>query len=178
MDRGMDTGHILLSEEIPIGDEDTAGTLHDKLMERGAGLVVNTLKAMMEGTIRPMPQDHSQATYTKPTSKAEGRIDWHDDAQYIAKLVRAMNPWPGAFFSLSDEKIRVWKARAEPGSAVRGRIESLRNDGIRVGTGNGILLLQEIQAPSRNPVAAIEFARKGPTQPSSLHEQGNVNPGC
>ena len=159
MDRGMDTGDILLREEIPIDDEDTSGTLHDKLMERGADLVVNTLKAMMEGTIRPMPQDHSRATYTKPTSKAEGRIDWHDDAQYIAKLVRAMNPWPGAFFSLSDEKIRVWKARAEPGRAVPGRIESLRSDGICVGTGNGILLLQEIQAPSRNPVAAIEFAR-------------------
>jgi methionyl-tRNA formyltransferase len=159
MDSGMDTGDILLKEEIPINDEDTAGTLHDKLMERGAALVVDTLRAIVEGTTKPTHQDHSLATYTRPISKADASMDWRNDADHLGRLVRAMNPWPGAFFELSGETIRVWKARAEEGKAEPGRIISLRGDGVLVGAGDGMLLLREVQAPSRNRVAAIEFAR-------------------
>jgi methionyl-tRNA formyltransferase len=159
MDRGMDTGDILLKEEIPVSDEDTAGTLHDKLMERGAALVVDTLRAIVEGKISPTTQDHSSATYTRPVSKADAAIDWSSDAQHLGRLVRAMNPWPGAFFELSGEPIRVWKARPEEGKAEPGRVISLQADGILVGAGDGMLLLREVQAPSRNRVGAIEFAR-------------------
>ncbi len=159
MDRGMDTGDILLKEEVVIRDDDTAGTLHDKLMERGASLVVDTLKAILENTVRPVPQDHSLATYTKLVTKADAKIDWESDAQHLGRLVRAMNPWPGAFFTLSDETIRVWNATAETGIGLPGKVASLRGDGILVGTGSEMLLLHEVQAPSRNRVAAIEFAR-------------------
>ena len=159
MDSGMDTGDILLKAEIPISNEDTAGTLHDKLMERGAALVVDTLRATAEGTIRRTPQDHSLATYTRPVSKTDAAIDWSSDAQYLGRLVRAMNPWPGAFFELSGEAIRVWKATPEQGKTEPGQVLSLRSDGILVGAGDGMLLLREVQAPSRNRVAAIEFAR-------------------
>ena len=155
----MDTGDILLKAEIPISNEDTAGTLHDKLMERGAALVVDTLRAIVEGTIRRTPQDHSLATYTRPVSKTDAAIDWSSDAQYLGRLVRAMNPWPGAFFELSGEAIRVWKATPEQGKTEPGQVLSLRGDGILVGAGDGMLLLREVQAPSRNRVAAIEFAR-------------------
>ena len=159
MDSGMDTGDILLKAEIPISNEDTAGTLHDKLMERGAALVVDTLRAIAEGTIRRTPQDHSLATYTRPVSKTDAAIDWSSDAQYLGRLVRAMNPWPGAFFELSGEAIRVWKAMPEQGKTEPGQVLSFRSDGILVGAGDGMLLLREVQAPSRNRVAAIEFAR-------------------
>ena len=159
MDSGMDTGDILLKAEIPISDEDTAGTLHDKLMERGAALVVDTLQAIVERSISPTPQDHSLATYTRPVSKADASIDWRNDAQNLGRLVRAMNPWPGAFFELFGETIRVWKASPEEGRATPGRILLVRGDGILVGAGDGMLLLREVQAPSRNRVAAIEFAR-------------------
>jgi methionyl-tRNA formyltransferase len=159
MDSGMDTGDILLKAEIPVSNEDTAGTLHDKLMERGAALVVDTLRAIEEGTIRRTPQDHSLATYTRPVSKTDAAIDWSSDAQHLGRLVRAMNPWPGAFFELSGEAIRVWKATPEQGKTEPGQVLSLRGDGILVGAGDGMLLLREVQAPSRNRVAAIEFAR-------------------
>ena len=159
MDSGMDTGDILLKEEVIINEEDTAGTLHDKLMERGASLVVDTLQGIMKKTIRPVPQDHSLATYTRLVTKEDAIINWDNNAQYLGRLVRAMNPWPGAFFILSDETIKVWNAKPETGTGVPGKVASVSGDGILVGTGAGMLLLREVQAPSRNRVAAIEFAR-------------------
>jgi methionyl-tRNA formyltransferase len=159
MDKGMDTGDILLTEQIEISPEETAGSLHDKLMKLGAGLVVNTLRMMKEGTIKPVPQDHSAATYTKPISKDDGRIDWTRSAEYLDRLVRAMNPWPGAFCLLSGETIRIWRASPQPGSEPPGTIVALVREGIVVGTGRGLLLLQEAQAPSKKRVPAAEFAR-------------------
>ncbi len=159
MDRGMDTGDILLKEEVLINDEDTAGTLHDKLMGRGASLVIDTLQAMSEKAIHPVPQDHSLATYTRLVTKEDAIINWDSNAQYLGRLVRAMNPWPGAYFILSDETIKVWNATPETGTGMPGKVASLSGDGILVGTGTGMLLLREVQAPSRNRVAAREFAR-------------------
>jgi methionyl-tRNA formyltransferase len=159
MDSGMDTGDILLREEVIINEEDTAGTLHDKLMERGASLVVDTLQGIMKKIIRPVPQDHSLATYTRLVTKEDAIINWDNNAQYLGRLVRAMNPWPGAFLILSDETIKVWNAKPETGTGVPGKVASVSGDGILVGTGAGMLLLREVQAPSRNRVAAIEFAR-------------------
>jgi methionyl-tRNA formyltransferase len=129
-------------------------------MKLGGELVVKTLRMMHEGTIKPSPQDHSKATYTKPISKDDGRIDWTRDAEYLGRMVRAMNPWPGAFTSLSEETIRVWRASPQPGTeAPPGTIVSLVREGILVGTGRGLLLLQEVQAPSKKRISAAEFAR-------------------
>ena len=159
MDKGMDTGPILSTEEIPIHDDDTTGTLHDRLMEPGALLVVQTLKKLKQNEIHPVPQDESNATYTKPLRKAEGKVDWQRDAAYLARHVRAMSPWPGTFFSLSDETIKLWEASAEQGAGDPGRVEAVRSDGIAVGTGDGLLVLRRVQAPSKKQVAAVEFAR-------------------
>lgn len=159
MDEGMDTGPILLSREVPIRDDDTTGTLHDRLMEPGAMLVVETLGKMERNEITPMLQDHAQATYTKPLSKSEGKVDWHRDALFLSRHVRAMNPWPGAFFSLSGETVKLWDALAEPGNGEPGRIVAVKPDRVLVGTGQGLLLLGRVQAPSKKRVAAAELAR-------------------
>jgi methionyl-tRNA formyltransferase len=159
MDKGMDTGDIFLTEQIEISADETAGSLHDKLMKLGAGLVVNTLRMIEEGTIEPAPQDHSKATYTKLIAKDDGRIDWSRPAEYLDRLVRAMDPWPGAFCLLSGETIRVRKASEQPGSEAPGTVVALVREGILVGTGDGLLLLQEVQAPSKKRVSAAEFAR-------------------
>jgi len=159
MDKGMDTGDILLQKKVPVEKEDTAGSLHDKLMEPGADLVVQTLKKMNAGAIRPEPQDASKATYTRPLSKQDGRLIWRKEAEFLARLVRAMNPWPGAFFLSSGENIKVWKAAPENGSAPPGRVLAVREDGISVGTGSGLLILREVQAPGKKRMAASDFAR-------------------
>jgi len=159
MDKGMDTGDILLKEEIRIRPDDTAGTLHDRLLKPGAELVVRTLKEMMNNKIKPVRQDHSAATYTKPLSKADGQVDWNLDSEYLGRLIRAMNPWPGAFCSLREETVKIWEAEPEEGQAVPGRVQAIRTDGVVVGTGHGLLRLGMVQTPAKTKITGAEFAR-------------------
>ena len=158
MDEGMDTGDILLRQEIPIREDDTAGSLHDRMLKPGADLVVKTLRLMALNAVVPEPQDHGRATYTRPLSKSDGKIDWNLDAHHLARLVRAMNPWPGAFAYLADDSIKIWSAIAENGNEVPGRICDIGKEGIAVGTGNGILMIKELQAPGKKRLTAHEFA--------------------
>ena len=113
MDEGMDTGDILLQAEVPIGAEDTCQALQDRLAALGAGLLIETLEKMKEGNIRPVPQDHSKATYAPPLKKEDGHIDWKKDAEEIDRRVRAFNPWPGAFTRWGDRLVRIYKGAAK-----------------------------------------------------------------
>lgn len=159
MDRGMDTGQILLTREIPLSEDETAGTLHDKLMEPGAELVVETLKRLDAGSIVPKPQDDSQATVCKPLSREDGRLDWTQNSEQLSRLVRAYNPAPGAFFDLSGQRVKVWEARCEEGQAEPGQIAEIRPDGAVVGTGKGLLVLRQVQAPGKKRISGSEFSR-------------------
>lgn len=159
MDEGMDTGAILLEKEVPILPEDTAGTLTDRLLEPAADLAVETLRLMVEHRLRPRHQNHQEATYTRPLSKEDGRVVWEKEAQHLDRLVRAMNPRPGAFTHLHGEIIKVWKASPKEGTDAPGTVISVDSEGIRVGTGSGVLLVQELQAPGKKRMSAAEFAR-------------------
>jgi methionyl-tRNA formyltransferase len=159
MDHGMDTGDLLLEKQIAILDDDTAGTLHDRLMLDGADLVVETLKRMAEEQIQAVPQDNEKATYTRLLTKEDGRIQWDRDADYLARLIRAMNPWPGAFSEVSGDTVKIWEAVPVPGTEKPGFIAAIQSEGVLVGTGKGLLLLKTVQAPGRKRVSAAEFAR-------------------
>jgi methionyl-tRNA formyltransferase len=159
MDHGMDTGDLLLEKQIAILETDTAGTLHDRLMCEGADLVVETLKRMAENRIQAVPQDHEKATYTRLLTKEDGRIPWERSADYLARLIRAMSPWPGAFSEISGETVKIWEAVPVPGTEKPGFIADIQSDGVLVGTGEGLLLLKIVQAPGRNRIPAAEFAR-------------------
>jgi methionyl-tRNA formyltransferase len=159
MDEGLDTGDVLLCRSLPIGDNDTTGSLHDKLMELGSGLVVETLKRMEEGSLAGVPQNHDQATYCRQLTKQDGSIIWNRDADFLGRHVRAMHPWPGAFFLLKEEPIKVWEAAQIEREGEPGRVEAIGPEGIVVGTGKGTLLLKQLQAPGRKPVTGAELAR-------------------
>jgi methionyl-tRNA formyltransferase len=159
LDEGMDTGDILLKQETPIEEIDTAGTLHDKLMELGADLAVETLRQMTENKLQPIPQNSEEATYTRLLTRNDGRFDWTADARHLDRVVRAMNPWPVAFFRFGSDDIKVWRARPVEGRGEPGRVEEILGDGIAVGTGEGLLSLQEVQAPGKKRVPAVDFAR-------------------
>ena len=159
MDEGMDTGDILLTTKVAIMEDDTTESLHDKLLTPGAELVVETLQQMADKTIEPTPQDHTKATYTKILKKEDGHIDWNRPATYLDRLIRAMNSWPGAFAYFQGEMFKIWRASPALGSALVGTIHSIGDDGIEVGTGQGVLILKEVQAPGKKRISAVDFAR-------------------
>lgn len=158
MDAGLDTGDILARAETPVFGEDTAETLHDRLSEMGAVLLVETLEKKAAGTLTPVPQDHERATYAPMLKKSDGRIDWKAPAEAIERRIRGLTPWPGAFTLWEDQPIRIFRARVAPEgkAAIPGTVLESKET-LRVATGKGTLCLLELQAASgkRMPVDAF-----------------------
>ncbi len=158
MDEGMDTGDILLQREIPIGPQDTAETLHDKLASLAAELLVETLGKMKGGEISPIHQDSSQATYAPSLEKENGRIDWKEEAQEIDRRVRAFNPWPGAFTQYQGRVFKIFRGEAREGEAKDGgRVLWVGRDFIEVGTGKGSFLMREVQLEGKKRMGVRDF---------------------
>jgi methionyl-tRNA formyltransferase len=160
MDAGLDTGPMLLGEAVPIGGDMTAGELHDLLAPLGARLVVEALAALERGTARETPQPDAGVTYAKKVSKDEARLDWSRSAAELARAVRAFNPAPVAWSELDGERVRLHRARAEPGGAgaAPGTVVGADAGGVRVATAEGVLAVTELQWPGGNPLTARQAA--------------------
>ncbi|GAB4341462.1 MAG: methionyl-tRNA formyltransferase [Candidatus Abyssubacteria bacterium] len=160
LDDGMDTGPILLQREVEITDDDTAGTLHDKLAEAGADLMVETLDAVEYNAVIPRPQEESHASVTKKIEKADCRIEWGQPAERIRNLARAMDPWPGCWTTLDRTVLKIWKVEVcdYPKTGAPGRVLSVR-DGLVVQAGDGAVRIIELQAPGSRRMTAAEFLR-------------------
>ena len=107
MDEGLDTGDVLAREAIAITDDMTTAILHDLLADMGASLLVPTLDGLNAGTIKPEPQPDEGVTYAKKIDKSEARIDWAQSATEISRLVRGLNPFPGAWFEVDGQRLKV-----------------------------------------------------------------------
>lgn len=160
LDEGMDTGPILLQREVEITDEDTAGSLHDKLAEAGAELMVETLDAVEYNAVIPRPQDEAHATITKKMQKADARIEWRKPAERIRNLVRAMNPSPGCWTTLDNEMLKVWRVEVcdYPDEGRPGQVVSARDE-LVVQAGDRALHIIELQAAGSRRMTAGEFLR-------------------
>ncbi|KIE58935.1 methionyl-tRNA formyltransferase [Methylacidiphilum kamchatkense Kam1] len=165
MDEGIDTGDILTSEKLLIRSNDTAESLHNRLAELGARLIIQSLEAIKAGKAPRIPQDHALASYARKIKKEEALIDWTKDKQEIDAMVRAFNPWPVAYTTLKigEEKkiLKIYKviishrARGNPGEVVR-----IDKHGVLVAAGRaGGLLLREVQLEGRKKMHAADFAR-------------------
>ena len=152
MDEGLDTGAMLLAEAVPITGETTAATLHDALAGIGARLI---LRALDENPT-PVPQPAEGATYAPKLSREEGRLDWTQPAEALARRVRALNPWPGTFTTLGAEPLKVLAARMEDGTGEPGTV---LDDALLVATGRGALRLTQVQAPGRSAMDGMAFLR-------------------
>lgn len=160
MDAGLDTGPILAVHRVPIEPEDTAGSLHDRLAEIGAAELVAALPAWVDGTLTPTPQDEALATYAPKLSAHEAHIQWADDADRIARQVRAFDPWPVAHSRHGGARIRVWRAAAEAADAepdAVGTVQSADPSGIVVACGSGLLRITELQRDGGKRLAAGAF---------------------
>jgi methionyl-tRNA formyltransferase len=163
MDKGMDTGDMLLQQPAPITEDDTVGTLHDTLSEVGARLLAQTLRQIEHGTLTPTPQDDAAATYAPLLTKADGRIDWQDSARDIFNRVRGLFPWPGAYTYFRDRTVKFLQVAVvsddfEP--AAPGAVVALSNEtGPVIATGDGYLRILRIQPPNKRPMACSDFCR-------------------
>jgi methionyl-tRNA formyltransferase len=163
MEAGLDTGPMLNSRVVPIAARETAGSLHDRLAQVGADLIVPTLDAAASGTLLEIPQPAHGVTYAQKIDKAEALIDWRSPAASILRQVRAFNPWPVAETRLHGAQLRIWDAElappsaAGPASAPPGTVLAACGDGVDVACGSGALRLERLQLAGRKAMDAREF---------------------
>lgn len=161
MDVGLDTGDMLLQEEVTIDKEETGGSLHDKLSQVGGRLLVETLKRIKEGTVIRIKQDDSKSNYAKILDKKTGWIDFNKSASEIERLIRGLNPWPSAYTSLDGKTLKIWKAEVleENSSGRPGEIIHLTREQIIVNTKSGVLSILELQLEGKKRMKTDEFLR-------------------
>ncbi|PPE66633.1 methionyl-tRNA formyltransferase [Caldimonas caldifontis] len=157
MDEGLDTGDMLLAERTPIRSDDTTARLHDRLAEIGGRLIVEALELAACGGLKPVKQPDEGVTYAHKIDKSEARIDWTEPAGVIERRLRAFDPFPGGVAHLGDTALKVWSARAEPGQGAPGEVLSVGDEGVRVGCGEGVLCLLELQKPGGRRLKVKEF---------------------
>ncbi len=182
MDRGMDTGPIVAQNELPIQPEDTGATLSSRLAGAGADLLHATLPAYASGSIRPSPQDESQVTYAPLLTKGDGALDLERSAQYLARQVRAFEPWPGSYLEWGGLRLVIRRAHAEGQEPQEiGRV-SLTEGIPSVGTSAGLLVLDVLQPAGRREIRGEAFLRGargflGALLPSLGHHPSEAPPG-
>jgi len=155
----MDAGDIVLQDTVPIGPDETAGELTNRLAILGAELLEQAVRMAEEGPLPAVPQDPEKVTYCRLFEKKDGRIRWSDPAWRIHNLVRASNPWPMAFCLFRGEWFRILKTSVEPVPAASdpGVITSVEKDRLLVATGEGTLAIRRAQLPGRKPLDMTAF---------------------
>jgi len=172
MEEELDAGDMLLQARTAISVDDTAATLHDRLAEMGASLLLDTLDQLANGRLDPIPQDPTAVTYAPLLTKKDGRIRWDQPTEAIDAFIRGMTPWPGAFTFLGDLRLKLFKVRPArlPQPSVPGTIIPGFSDEIRVATGDGALTVLEIQSASGRRMAVSDFLKGTAIIPGSRLE--------
>jgi methionyl-tRNA formyltransferase len=161
MAAGLDTGPMLHTLKTPILQDDTGGTLHNRLADLGARALLESLGGIADGTLIAQPQNDDLATYAKKLEKGEACIDWTQPASQIDRQVRAFNPWPVAQCDYRGQIMRIWQSQpreesASPG-AKPGQVLVAGKAGIDVATGEGVLRILNLQMPGKRAMSATDF---------------------
>ncbi|HEY4894366.1 MAG TPA: methionyl-tRNA formyltransferase, partial [Reyranella sp.] len=163
MDEGLDTGPMLLAERTPISAADTAETVHDRLAELGARLIVSTLDGLVTKSLEPVPQSEAGVTYAHKLGKEEGALDWRRPAAELERKVRAFHPWPGTWFDVAtengSERIKVLTAGLALASGPPGTLSVGRDGFPVVACGVGGLKLLKLQRAGKSAQSADAFLR-------------------
>ena len=158
MDIGLDTGDMLLKDEIEISEEMTAGELHDILMLRGGDLLVKTIEGIVNKSITPIKQE-GETCYAKMLSKDTGKIDWNRNSIEIHNLIRGLNPWPIAHTTYKEQNMKIYVSKVlnEKSSKEPGTIISVEKSGMKVSCGEGVLLINKVQFPNGKPLTIEQY---------------------
>jgi methionyl-tRNA formyltransferase len=157
MDAGLDTGAMLMREAVPIMATTTAGSLHDGLMALGAKMIPTAVEGLSNGVLKPLPQPETGVTYAAKLTREDGRIDWTKPAAEIERQVRGLQPWPGCFFMLGDEPIKVLKASIVTGS--NGVPGTLLKDDFTIACGSDAVRLDSVQRAGKKATDGASFLR-------------------
>lgn len=161
MDAGIDTGDMIERSEVVLSEEETGGSLFDRLALEGAKLCVHTMALIEAGEAVYTKQDEAEATHVGMISKEMGNIDWKQPAIVIERLVRGLNPWPSAYTFLNGKAFKIWRAKAAFGGDAKdaGKVVSVSKKEIVVQTGDGMLSLLEVQLEGKKRMEAEAFLR-------------------
>jgi methionyl-tRNA formyltransferase len=159
MEAGLDSGPMLYTLKTPIRDDDTGGSLHDRLAELGAQALLASLPGLVDGRLLAEGQDEQLANYANKLEKQEGLIDWSQSADEIHRKVRAFNPWPVAQCRYDDKVMRIWQTQPlnEGCAAIPGEVLRCGKAGIDVATGDGVLRIIQLQMPGKRAMSAADF---------------------
>jgi len=162
MDEGLDTGPVLLQEEVVIHEHETAGSLHDRLAGMSGDFIIKTLKGLAENRLKEMHQDPNEATYATKIDRGMSLIKWDRPANAISGLIRALDPWPGAFTTLEGKEIKLFSSRVtgkEARDELPGRVAGQSEGVLLVETGKGLIEIMELQIPGKKRLPAGDFLR-------------------
>lgn len=162
MDEGLDTGPMLMKKAIPIGPDEDAASLHDRLAALTAGVVCETLIGLQSGRIKPEPQPAEGVTFAPILKKEDGALDWGQTAQQIHDRVRGLTPWPGAFTHLRGQYLKVLRTQLPEGDARAGEpgsVLAIDGDAALVATGQGAVRLLDVQPAGKKRMSAGDFFR-------------------
>ncbi|CAK1905712.1 methionyl-tRNA formyltransferase [Vibrio crassostreae] len=159
MDIGLDTGDMLSIATLPIEATDTSASMYEKLAGLGPDALVECLSDIASGKAVAEKQDDELANYAKKLSKEEARINWSDDAAHIERCVRAFNPWPMSHFEAAENSIKVWQSRVTEQTSDKpaGTILQADKTGIYVATGQGVLVLEQLQVPGKKAMSVQDI---------------------
>jgi len=161
----VDGGDTILQREEKIREDDTIATLSKRLAETGAELLIETIDKIEKKEAPRIPQDREKATYAPRLKKEDGLIDWKKSASQIERLVRAMNPWPGAHTYLKEKPLKIWRAEELPITNYQlpitqkpGKVADITKEGLVVVCGERFLLVKEVQPPDKKRMSASSFS--------------------
>ena len=163
----MDTGDIIMTEEVVLAEDETAGSLHDKLAEIGGPLLITAMDALETGRAPRIRQNEEEATHVKMLDKTMGNLDFSKSAVQLERWIRGLNPWPTAYTKLDGKMLKLWKAEVlssetltkEEKTVMTGTIVSVAKDSFDVLTGDGILRVKELQLEGKRKMTTEEFLR-------------------
>lgn len=159
MDEGLDTGAVFRQVAVPISEDETGGSLHDKLAEAGAEALLAAIPKIVSGEILAVPQGEMTTPYAKQLKKEMGRLDFTRSAAELERLIRGLNPWPSAYSYLNGKQCKLWKAETAPGDGIPGTVTEVTRESFTVQTGDGRLVIRELQLEGKPRMKTGDFLR-------------------